>query len=175
MRRLLFPAFSLLCVFVRSVFILLRKEEFVFLCVVVCFFSLVCVFLRTTSENKKKEQKIGGRKIHHIFDLECPYSNSLSTARWIWSLENWFLMSFDVWECIFTRSSARSKTVQFLCFVVERKSKDERLLVLCVFELFLNFFSPLFFKNSTTQVSLLSALRCKKTLSFCVSIFYVCT
>ena len=30
-------------------------------------------------------------------------------------------MSFDVWERIFTRSSARSKTVQFLCFVVERK------------------------------------------------------
>ena len=45
-RRLLFPAFSLLCVFVRSVFILLRKERNnVFLCVVVCFFSRVCVFL----------------------------------------------------------------------------------------------------------------------------------
>jgi UDP-N-acetylmuramyl pentapeptide phosphotransferase/UDP-N-acetylglucosamine-1-phosphate transferase len=71
MRRLLFPAFSLLCVFVRSVFILLRKEEFVFLCVVVCFFSRACVFFEDTcAKTKKKEQKIGGRKIHHIFDLE---------------------------------------------------------------------------------------------------------
>ena len=163
-------------VFVRSVFILLRKERNnVFLCVVVCFFSRVSVFLRTTSENKKKSKKMAGEKsITFLISNAC--SNSSSTARWIWSLENWFLMSFDVWECIFTRSSARSKTVKFLCFVVERKSKDERLLLLCVFEFFLNFFSPLLlFKNSNTQVSLLSALRCKKTLSFCVSIFYVCT
>ena len=58
---------------------------------------------------------------------------------------------------------------------VKQDNKKTRLLV-CVFEFFLNFFSPLlFFKNSNTQVSLfLSALRCKKTLSFCVSIFYVC-
>lgn len=51
---------------------------------------------------------------------------------------------------------------------VKQDNKKTRLLV-CVFEFFLNFFSPLlFFKNSNTQVSLLSALRCKKTLSFCV-------
>ena len=52
---------------------------------------------------------------------------------------------------------------------VKQDNKKTRLLLVCVFEFFLNFFSPLlFFKNSNTQVSLLSALRCKKTLSFCV-------
>ena len=51
---------------------------------------------------------------------------------------------------------------------VKQDNKKTRDSSCCVF---LNFFSPLlfFFKNSNTQVSLfLSALRCKKTLSFCV-------
>jgi hypothetical protein len=38
----------------------------------------------------------------------------------------------------------------------------------CVFELFLNFFSPLLQKFKHTSFSPLSALRCKKTRSFCV-------
>ena len=81
-------------------------------------------------------------------------------------------MSFDVWECIFTRSSARSKTVKFLCFVVERKSKDERLLLLCVFLNFFWIFFLLFFffKNSNTQVSLLSLLSGAKKRARFVSI-----
>ena len=59
---------------------------------------------------------------------------------------------------------------------VKQDNKKTRDSCCVFFELFLNFFSPLlFFKNSNTQVSLLSALRCKKMLSFCVSIFYVCT
>ena len=37
----------------------------------------------------------------HFLISNNAYSNSLSTARWIWSLENWSIMSFDVWEYFF--------------------------------------------------------------------------
>ena len=146
---------------------------------VVCFFSRACVFFEDTCAKKqKKEQKIGGRKMHITFLISNACSNSLSTARWIWSLENWFLMSFDVWECIFTRSSARSKTVKFsLLRRREERSLSSvevssavvttRLLLVCVFEFFFEFFFSLpllFFKNSNTHKFLLLSLLsgCKK-------------
>ena len=159
---------------------------------VVCFFSRACVFFEDTcvQKQKKKSKKLAGEKcITFLISNAC--SNSLSTARWIWSLENWFIMSFDVWECIFTRSSARSKTVKFLCFVVERKEVFQvwrylqqlwrRDAFLCVFlNFFLNFFSPsLFFSSKIRTHTSFSSSLCsqgaKKTRSFCVSIFYACT
>ena len=41
---------------------------------VVCFFSRACVFFEDTcakTKKKRAKQKIGGRKMHHVFDLEC--------------------------------------------------------------------------------------------------------
>lgn len=52
--------------FVRSVFILLRKERNnVFLCVVVCFFSRVSVFFEDTcAKTKKRAKNWREKKIH---------------------------------------------------------------------------------------------------------------
>ena len=173
---------SSVCFCAWCVFIVLRKERNdVFLCVVrsVFLLSRVCFFWGHLCKNKKKEQnkKLAGEKcITFLISNAC--SNSLSTARWIWSLENWFLMSFDVWECIFTRSSARSKTVKFsLLRRREERSLSSvevssavvttRLLLVCVFEFFFEFFFSLpllFFKNSNTHKFLLLSLLsgCKK-------------
>jgi len=85
--------------------------------------SRVCFFEDTCAKTKKKSKKLAGEKSITFLISNNAYGNSLSTARWIWSLENWSIMSFDVWECIFF---SRQFFALFFCFCTSFLKKKTR-------------------------------------------------